>query len=200
MRSTFYKGYHFKKNVKKTLHYILDGQKNFRQGILTNNNNLLSFLEITSSNFKEIRSDFNDLKSDTNMKFDNYFLKLMHTITDTVFYDNYVNILHRIDHDLVIHNNQVERIKSIIYMKCRNFLSVLHILARNRIPESILHSDVLSNILYGSSQDLLKDNTYSLLYGSVVNPYYNMEIVNSFISNNVLYMTITLQLKQSKHL
>ncbi len=68
-------------------------------------------------------------------------------------------------------------------------------LANNRIPESILHADVFSNILNGISQYLLKENMYSLLYGSFVNPYYNINIVRSFILNNVLYMTLSLPLK-----
>ncbi len=61
-------------------------------------------------------------------------------------------------------------------MKYRNFISGLHILASNKILECILHVDVLSNILRGISQYLLKENMYTLLYGSAVNPYYNMRI------------------------
>ncbi len=38
----------------------------------------------------------------------------------------------------------------------------------------------------------------SPLYGSIVNPYYDMRIVMSFIINNVLYMTIFLPLKHMK--
>ncbi len=148
------------------------------------------------------RSDFNNLKSDNYIKFHTYLTRLMHTTAVSVFYKNYllhyVNILHRIDHDLVVHNNRVERMKSIVHMKCRNFISGLHILAGNRNPESILHADVLSNILYDISQYLLKENMYSLLYDSVMNPYYDMRIAKSFIMNNVLYMTIYLLLKHIK--
>ncbi len=39
---------------------------------------------------------------------------------------------------------------------------------------------------------------YSLLYGSSVNPYYNMDIGKSFIINNVLYMTLSLPLKHHR--
>ncbi len=160
--------YTFKKNVKRTLHYILDGQ-HFPQKILSNKRNLLSLAEITSSNFKDIRSNLNNLKSDNNIKFDTYLTKLMH-IADSVFYKNYVlyyvNILHRIDPDLVAHNNKVERMKSLLHMKCSNFISGLHILASNQIPESILHADVLSNILRGISQYLLKENIYFTLWYS----------------------------------
>ncbi len=76
-------------------------------------------------------------------------------------------------------------------MKCRNIISGLHILARNRISESILHAHVFSNILHGVSQYLCKDNVYTLLYGTDVNPYYGMEVVKSFILNRVLFMTIS---------
>ncbi len=85
-----------------------------------------------------------------------------------------------------------------MHMKCRNFISGLHILASNRIPESILNADVLSNILYGVSQYLFKENMYRLLYGSIVNPYYDMRIGKSSIINNILYMTISLPLKHMK--
>ncbi len=126
----------------------------------------------------------------------------MHTTADTIFYKNYilhcVNILHHLDHDLVIHNNKIERIKSTLHMKCRNFISGVHILARNRIPESILHADVFSNILHGVSQYLHKDSLYTLLYGTAVNPYYGMEVVKSLILNGVLFMTISLPLKQHR--
>ncbi len=83
-------------------------------------------------------------------------------------------------------------------MKCRNFISGLHILARNQIPESILHADVFSNILRGVSKDLLKYQVYTLLYGISVNPYYSMNIVKSFILNNVHCMTISLPLKHHR--
>ncbi len=104
----------------------------------------------------------------------------MHTTADSVFYKNYalyfVNILHRLDHDLVAQNNKIERMKSLSLMKCRNFISELHILASNKIPESILHADLLSNISSGISQYLLNENTYTLLYGSAVNLSYYMKL------------------------
>ncbi len=88
----FYKSYTFNKNVKRTLHYIL-------QDILSNKRNLLSLAEITSSNFKDLHSDLNKLGYDNDIKFDTYLTKLMHTTADSVFYKNYVlyyvDILHR---------------------------------------------------------------------------------------------------------
>ncbi len=126
----------------------------------------------------------------------------MHTTADTIFYKNYilhyVNILHYLHHHPVIHNNKIERIKSNLHLKCRNFISGLHILARNRIPESILYADVFSNILHAVSQYLRKDNVYTLLYGTAVNPYYGMDIVKSFIISVVLVMTISLPLKHHR--
>ncbi len=74
----------------------------------------------------------------------------------------------------------------------------MHTLASNKIPESNLHAVVLSNILHGLSQYLVKENTYTLLYGTAVNPYYHMEIGKSFIINFVFYMTISLPLKYKK--
>ncbi len=148
----FYKSYTFKKDVKRTLHYILDRQRHLCQDLLSNIKDVFSLAEITSSNFKDLRSDFKSLKSDTDMKFDTYLTNLMYTTADGVFYKNYllyyVNILNRIDHNLVVHNNKVERIKTAILIKCRNFISGLPILASNKIPDSIVHADVLSNILY----------------------------------------------------
>ncbi len=129
------------------VHYhILSNQRHFKQNILSNKRYLLSLVEITSSNFKDVLSDSANLKKETNNKFDRYLHRLMHTSADSIFYKNYilhyVNILHHLDHNLVIHNNKIERINSNLHMKCRNLISGLHILARNHIPESILHADV----------------------------------------------------------
>ncbi len=139
-----HKSYTFRKNVQ--LIYILDKQKYFQQNVLINKRYLLSLAEITSINFKDVHADIAQLKSDMNWKFDRYLHKLMHTSVNTIFYKNYmlhyINMLHHLDHDLVTHNNKIERIKTILHMKCRNFISGLHILARNQIPESILHADV----------------------------------------------------------
>ncbi len=88
----------------------------------------------------------------------------------------------------------------LLHMKCRNFISGLHVLTSNKIPESILQADVLPNILHGISQYLLKENMYTLLYGLAVNPYYDMRIGKIFITNNVLYITISLPLKHRKAL
>ncbi len=86
----FYKSYTFKKNVKRTFHYILDGQRHLHLDILSNKRDLLSLAEITSSNFKDLRSDFNNLKSDNGIKFDTYLNRLMHTTADIVFYKTYI--------------------------------------------------------------------------------------------------------------
>ncbi len=189
-----YKSYTFRKNVQRTLSYILSNQRHYQQNILSNKKYLLSLVEITSSNFKDVRTD--------NNKFHRYLHKLMHTTADTIFYENYilhyVNILHHLDHDLVIHNNKIERIKSNLHLKCRNIISGLHILARNLIPESILHANVFSNIMHGASQYLCKDNVYTLLYGTAVNPYYCMYVVKCFIINGALFMTISLPLQHHR--
>ncbi len=188
--------------MQRTLTYILSNQKHFQQNMLSNKRCLLSLAEITSSNFKDVRLAIANLKSETNNKFDRYLHRLMHTSSDSFFYKNYilhyVNILHHLCHDLVIHNNKIECIKTNLHMKCRNFISGLHILAKNRIPESILHGDVFPNILHGVSQYLLKDNVYTLLYGTFVNPYYGMDVVKSFIINDAIFMTIYLHLKHHR--
>ncbi len=85
-----------------------------------------------------------------------------------------------------------------LHLKYRKFISGLHIVARNCIPESILHADVFSNILHRVSQYLCKDNLYTLLYGTVVNPYYAMDVVKSFIINGALFMTISIPLKHRR--
>ncbi len=126
----------------------------------------------------------------------------MHTTADTIFYKNYilhyVNILHHLDHDLVTHNNKIECINSTLHMKCRNFISGLHILARNHIPESILHADVFSNILHGISQYLRKDNVYTIFVWYCYESVLRMEVVKSFILNGALFMTISLPLKHHR--
>ncbi len=105
---------------------------------------------------------------------------------------SYIMSIFFINHDLVTNNNKVERMKSLLCMKCRNFISELCILTSNKIHESILQAYILSNILSGISQYLLKENTYTLLYVSAVNQYYHMEIDKSLIISNVLCMTILL--------
>ncbi len=142
--------YTFRRNVQCTLHYILSKHNHFHQDILTNKRYLLALAENSAINFKDVISDIAKLKSDTDGKFYHYLHHLMHTTANSIFYKNfvlhYVNILNHLDHDLVSHN-RIERIKTSLYMKCRNFISGLHILARNQIPESILHAGVFSNIL-----------------------------------------------------
>ncbi len=151
--------------MQRTLTYILSNEKHLQQNILSNERYLLSLAEIILSNFKDVCLAISNLKSETNNKFDRYLHRLMHTSSDSIFYKNYilhcVNILHHLDHDLVIHNNKIERIKTDLHMKCRNFISGLHILAKNQISESILHANVFSNILHGVSQYLLNDNVYT---------------------------------------
>ncbi len=51
-----YKSYTFRKNVQRTLYYILNKQKHFQQNVLSNKRYLLSLAEITSSNFKDVHS------------------------------------------------------------------------------------------------------------------------------------------------
>ncbi len=49
-----YKSYTFRKNVQRTLSYILSNQRHYQQNILSNKKYLLSLAEITSSNFKDV--------------------------------------------------------------------------------------------------------------------------------------------------
>ncbi len=122
----FYKSYTFKKTVKRTLCYIFYGQRHFSQDLLSNNiRDHLSFSEITANNFKDLISDSITLKSDIYTKFYTYLLNLIHTTADGMFYKNYllhyVNLLNRIDHDLVVHNNKVECIKTAMHIKCISY-------------------------------------------------------------------------------
>ncbi len=65
----FYKDRRFKQKRHRTLRYIINEQKAFRTGILTNKGNLLSLTEITSANFKDIKEDFHNLQGSTSRKF-----------------------------------------------------------------------------------------------------------------------------------
>ncbi len=144
---SLYKSYNLRKNVQHTFSYILSIQRHYEQHILSNKTiyyHWLRLLQVISKMY--VQTLIENLKKDSNNKFHRYLHKLMCTTADTIFYKNYilhyVNILHHLDHNLVIHNNKIEHIKSNLYLKCRNFISGLHILARNRIPESILHAYV----------------------------------------------------------
>ncbi len=57
---------------------------------MSNKKYLLSLAEITSSNFKDVRTDIANLRKETNNKFHRYLHKLMHTTADTIFYKNYI--------------------------------------------------------------------------------------------------------------
>ncbi len=57
-----YKSYTFGKNVQCTLSYILSNQRHYQQNILSNKKYLLSLAEITSSNFKDVRTDIANLR------------------------------------------------------------------------------------------------------------------------------------------
>ncbi len=94
-------------------------------------------------------------------------------------------------------NNKIERAKTNLYIQCRSLVSGLHVLANNKIPESILHADILANILLAIAKQLQHDNRYNLLYGSEVNAYYHMPLVRSFIINDVAFMTVMLPLRHS---
>ncbi len=74
-------------------------------------------------------------------------------------------------------NNKIERVKTNLCIKYRSLVSGLHVLADNRIIESILHADTHANILLAITNELQHDNRYSLLYGSEVNEYYHMPLV-----------------------
>ncbi len=70
-----YRSYTFRKHVRYTLSYILSNQSHYQQNILSNKKYLLSLAEITSSNFKDVRTDIANLKKETNNKFDRYLHK-----------------------------------------------------------------------------------------------------------------------------
>ena len=198
----FYKDYTFKRNLKRTLHYILNENSRFRAGILSNRQNLLSLADITASNFKDLHAKFADLKSITMQNFRHYTESLINTNSDVLFYRNYllyyIDTLGKVNSDLALYTSRLDTAKSILYTKCRTFISGLHTLAENKIPESILHADVFNNILKSVGRILHHDTDYELLYGDTVNPYYHMQIVKSFIINNALYMNIMLPLKHFK--
>ncbi len=104
-------------------------------------------------------------------------------------------MIDKLDHDLNL--NRIERAKTNLYIKSKSIISGLHVLAENKIPESILHADTLANILLAITHKLEHDNRYSLLYGREVNAYYHMSLIRSFIINDVLFMTIMLPFKHS---
>ncbi len=61
----FYKDYTFKRNLRRTLHHIINDGEHFRQGILSNRRNLVSLADITASNFKLLREKFEGLRNMT---------------------------------------------------------------------------------------------------------------------------------------
>ncbi len=90
--------------------------------------------------------------------FQSYTSSLLATNGDAIFNKNYllyyVNTVDKVNTDLSFYKNELQTAKSILYTKCRTFISGLHILAENKIPESILHANVFSNILHLIAQQL----------------------------------------------
>jgi hypothetical protein len=195
----FYKDYQFKKNLRRSMTYILNRQKDFKQGILTNHKNLLSLADITALNFKKLRGDFTTLRAFVQNKFATYGNNMLHIHSKSMYYNQFgiyfSNILQKVNHDLNHYNSKLQMSKSLLYTKTRSFVSGLHILAENKLPESILHANVFSNILHNINEELKNKSDYTLLYGSEVNPYYHMPIAKSFIIDNVLYINIMLPLR-----
>ncbi len=81
----FYKDRRFKQNLHRTLKYIINEQKAFKTGILTNKGNLLSLPEITSANFKDFKDDFHKLEASTSRKFAQYITSVLQTYAGAVF-------------------------------------------------------------------------------------------------------------------
>ncbi len=106
----------------------------------------------------------------------------------------YVNTVDKVNTDLSFYRNELQTVKSILYTKSKTFISGLHILAENKIPESNLHATVFANILNIITEQLKDCNQYTLLYGSSVNP---LLLIKSFIINNVLYLNILLLLQHN---
>ncbi len=119
-----------------------------------------------------------------------------------VFHRNYLQYymytMDKMNTELENYNNEMQMAKSILFTESRTFVSGLHILAENKILESILHANVFKNILVTVQYQLEVSKKYRLLYGSTVNPYYHMGIVKSFIVNNILYKNLMLPLKHLK--
>ncbi len=91
------------------------------------------------------------------------------------YFQSYTSSLHatngdKVNTNLSFYRNELQTAKSILYTKCRTFISGLHILAENKIPESILHEKVFANILHIITEQLKVCNQYTLLYDSSVIP------------------------------
>ncbi len=163
--------------------------------------NLVSQADITAFNFKFLHEKFEGLRNITFEYFQSYTSSLLATNGDAIFNKNYllyyVNTVDKVNTDLSFYRNELQTAKSILYTKCRTFISGLHILAENKIPESILHANVFANILNIITEQLKVCNQCTLLFGSSVYPYYHMKIIKSFIINNVLYLNIILLLQHT---
>ncbi len=199
----FYEDWTFTRNLKRTLHYILNEGESFRKGILTNRHSLLALADITHSNFHKMHHKFIGLANKISIHFHHFTNSLIPSNRDTVFYQNYLqyymNTMDKVNTELENYNNEMQMAKSILYTKTRTFVSGLHILAENKIPESILHANVFKNILVTVQDQLELSKEYTLLYGSTVNSYYHMGIANGFILNNILYINLLLPLEHLKH-
>jgi hypothetical protein len=117
----FYKDYQFKKNLRRTIHYIMDKQNEFKQGILTNHRNLLSLADITAINFRKVCADFTILRKYVQNKFASYGDTILQIHAQSMYHKRFgiyfTNILQKVNHDLNHYNSKLHTSKSLLYTK-----------------------------------------------------------------------------------
>ncbi len=86
----FYKDWTFKRNLKRTLRYILNEVELFRRGILTNRRSLIDLADITHSNFNKMHQRFIGLANKVSIHFHHFTNSLISSRKDTIFYRNYL--------------------------------------------------------------------------------------------------------------
>ena len=193
-----YKDYQFKQNLRRTLRHLVSNDHKFRDGIINNHRNLVSLAEITHSSFRKAFGKIDSLKRYMDMRFHKQSVINLKFANDIDFLRRYqtyyLSTVMKFSHDMAVYRSKHESARVLLHAKAKEFIQGLHTLALNRLPETIVSPSQLKNILTHIEFALKSDQMYDLLYGTDVSIYYHIDIVRSFILNNVLYITVIIPL------
>ena len=198
----FWRDYRHKQHMRKVLSVILDRQRAHKKGIIDNRRGLLALTQIVSKVHEEHSRSINTLQRQVHKNFavfqDAMYLSKLESITTRDRLMHFTIEMDRLNSQLIRFNFDLNTVKSMLFTNLRNFVSGLHHLSENKLPEPILHADTLSQILTNVKNTLSNAPTtaYELLFGTSVYPYYHLPIADAFIVDESLYISLHLPLKR----
>ena len=196
----FWRDYRHQQYMRRVMPYIIRRQNLHHKGILANKAGLVTLTQMTSEAFKKTTSALNDLRATVVQNFQvhsaaiYYNAQLSITLKDRMLH--FASEMDKADHKMESFSLRMESTKAMLYDHVRNFVSGLHVLSENTLPESILHATDLKILLNNVRDELSRDGHYSLLFGDQVFAYYHLPIATGLIVDDMLYIALTLPLKR----